>query len=282
MSNIRANLFIVGAQKCGTSALFQYLAAHPQIVGCEPKEPHFFASNLNNFQSRLAFYHSLFKQSRTVPYYMDGSTSASMRPDREGVADVIHLYNPESKIIYVTREPMERIVSHYRHRVQRGTENRRFADAVLNQPDYVNFTRYFYQLEPYLQLFGPERLAVLRSEELDERTADVVHRITKWLELPPFEDCTHLHLRHHVSDQRVIQQQYLSITYPIRRFVALSRIYRFIPRSLRSQISRFARKTVIRPDLDLSIQEDLNDVRNEVLPVLNEERCHALEYELHL
>jgi hypothetical protein len=40
---MRANLFLVGAAKSGTTALADYLDQHPEIWICRPKEPNFFA-----------------------------------------------------------------------------------------------------------------------------------------------------------------------------------------------------------------------------------------------
>lgn len=38
---------IIGCMKCGTTSLFYYLSQHPQIAACNPKEPNFFADDLN-------------------------------------------------------------------------------------------------------------------------------------------------------------------------------------------------------------------------------------------
>src|SRR5690606_30582215 len=49
-SMTRPNLFIVGAPKCGTTAWVEYLSSHPEIFFCDPKEPHFFNTDIPNFR----------------------------------------------------------------------------------------------------------------------------------------------------------------------------------------------------------------------------------------
>ena len=42
----KPNFFVVGAPKCGTTALYQYLAQHPDVFLPETKEVHYFGSDL--------------------------------------------------------------------------------------------------------------------------------------------------------------------------------------------------------------------------------------------
>ena len=46
----RPNFFIVGAPKCGTTALSHYLRQHPRIFFSLPKEPHYFATDLPRYR----------------------------------------------------------------------------------------------------------------------------------------------------------------------------------------------------------------------------------------
>ncbi|MGB3639413.1 MAG: sulfotransferase [Rivularia sp. (in: cyanobacteria)] len=60
---MKPNFFIVGAPRCGTTALSEYLRSHPNIYVSQPKEPHYFAADLDNcrFTKTLEEYLSLFK-----------------------------------------------------------------------------------------------------------------------------------------------------------------------------------------------------------------------------
>ncbi len=58
----KPNFFIVGAPKCGTTALAAYLKEHPQVFFSDPKEPHYFNDDFANrhttsLQTYLSYFH---------------------------------------------------------------------------------------------------------------------------------------------------------------------------------------------------------------------------------
>jgi hypothetical protein len=55
----RPQFFIVGAPKCGTTAMCHYLSQHPEIFISTPKEPHFFDTELFKVNAQLSSYHYL-------------------------------------------------------------------------------------------------------------------------------------------------------------------------------------------------------------------------------
>ncbi|NJO14781.1 MAG: sulfotransferase [Thioploca sp.] len=60
----KPNFFIVGAPKCGTTALSEYLSSHPNVFMSYPKEPHYFSTDMPNKRSSssLEDYLQLFKK----------------------------------------------------------------------------------------------------------------------------------------------------------------------------------------------------------------------------
>jgi hypothetical protein len=110
--NIKANLFIIGGQKCGTSTLFDNLINHHDIHGGEIKEKNFF-SHENLFNKGQDWYHSLFPSIKTYNYFkpiyfLDASPSYLYRLN---VAELIHNYNPNAKFIIMMRNPIDRAFS---------------------------------------------------------------------------------------------------------------------------------------------------------------------------
>lgn len=107
-----ANLFIIGAQKCGTSTLFDNLIKHKNIHGGKVKEKNFF-NHEHLFEKGIDWYHQLFPNvsffipSRTN-YFLDASPS--YLPSKE-VAKKIYAYNPEAKFIIMMRNPIDRAFS---------------------------------------------------------------------------------------------------------------------------------------------------------------------------
>ena len=70
------NFFIVGAPKCGTTALYEYLRAHPNVFMPELKEPHFFAKDLGGYPriKTLEAYRELF-EARAAQHLAVGEAS---------------------------------------------------------------------------------------------------------------------------------------------------------------------------------------------------------------
>ena len=107
----RPNFFIVGAPKCGTTALYEYLHPHPNVFMPKVKEPHFFASDLGAYPAikTLDDYTKLFAEStgehtrlgEASVYYLRSSTAIHN----------IHEYNPDARIIAMFRNPVDMVHS---------------------------------------------------------------------------------------------------------------------------------------------------------------------------
>jgi hypothetical protein len=82
---------------------------------------------------------------------------------------------PTARLIYLVRDPLARIVSHYRHNFAKGKETRPLNAALYGQRRgiYLHTSRYYTQLRPFLKHYPPERVLVLSTEELqiDRRAA---------------------------------------------------------------------------------------------------------------
>jgi hypothetical protein len=105
----KPNFFIVGAPKCGTTALFAYLREHPNIFMPEVKEPHFFAKELGTYPrvKTLAEYTELFAGS-TDRHLRVGEASVYYLRSSVAIAN-IREFNPEARIIAMFRNPVEMI-----------------------------------------------------------------------------------------------------------------------------------------------------------------------------
>jgi hypothetical protein len=109
---MKVNLFGIGSAKCGTTTLFDILDRHPDICGSSPKEADFFAS-LNNFEKGYRWYHE------TCFFHYSGQKFLlDITPNYSGTnfqtaAKRLHSYNPEAKLIYLLRDPFERLCSEW-------------------------------------------------------------------------------------------------------------------------------------------------------------------------
>ena len=176
----KPNLFVIGAMKSGTSSLCAHLAEHPAVFMSPVKEPEHF-SRPENFLRRQRHYLRLFRRASNEVYLGEGSTEYTKRPTYDGVAERIHAFNPEARLVYVMRDPFQRLVSHYRHQVRKGREKKALAEAIRRPSDYLPTSYYAYQLRPYLKLFGSRAIYLDTFESLVASPARFCARLFEWL-----------------------------------------------------------------------------------------------------
>jgi hypothetical protein len=160
------NLIVIGAAKCGTTSLHEYLDEHPAISMTAEKELHFFVEE-KSWGRGLEWYESHFDAS--APVRGESSPTYSAFPLWRGVPERMARTIPEAKLVYCVRDPVERIVSHYMHRTvnwpEMGTIEEALADPHIREW-LVTPSHYWLQLEQYLEHFPPEQILVLDSDEL--------------------------------------------------------------------------------------------------------------------
>jgi hypothetical protein len=165
------NLVVIGGLKCGTTSLHHYLNLHPQIGMSRPKELNFFVAELN-WELGPDWYANHFSAADEVRG--ESSPHYTNEPRLSGVAErMSRTLGPEARVVYMVRDPIDRMLSHYLHNVGGGYE-RRDLDAALSDPEsaYMHRSHFAMQLEPYLERFGDERIEIVTREELrDEREA---------------------------------------------------------------------------------------------------------------
>jgi len=179
------NLIVIGAAKCGTTSLHEYLDEHPEIAMSREKELHFFVDR-KNWDRGLEWYEAQFDAS--APVRGESSPGYSAYPLYEGVAERMAQTIPEAKLVYLVRDPVERIVSHYTHRTvnwpEMGTLEQALADSHVREW-LVTPSRYWLQLERYLTRFPAEQILVVDSDELLASRAEVLARIFGFLGVDP-------------------------------------------------------------------------------------------------
>ncbi|MEW8073204.1 MAG: sulfotransferase [Candidatus Thiodiazotropha endolucinida] len=107
----KPNLFIVGAPKCGTTALAAYLGDHPQVFMSTPKEPHYFADDFPGYQvtNDLDEYLSIFSNAKPGARVV-GEASVYYLYSRTAIAN-IKAYDPEAQLVVMLRNPVDMVCS---------------------------------------------------------------------------------------------------------------------------------------------------------------------------
>lgn len=183
-------VFLIGAQKAGTTSLAHFLDLHPEIRVAQPKEPHFFT----RFQDRgLDWYRSCFGDADDR-VLIDASTSYTMAPTvtdtgsrnpLAGVPDRIHTVSPGARFIYLLRDPVERTYSAYWHQVRAGEEKRPFRDAIAGDNVYLDASNYAWQIRVYLERFSRDRFLFLLSTSLANDPAQTLETCFRFIGVAP-------------------------------------------------------------------------------------------------
>ncbi|MEL7533404.1 MAG: sulfotransferase, partial [Bacteroidota bacterium] len=190
----------------GTSSLYRYLVAHPQVLPCQLKEPQFFSKGPHFVEREIESYWALFpprqyqgdlsfvwpelnEQGRI--YHLDvqkkrlaGQTyitgEASANTFREVSPSLLQQYVPEAKLILCLRDPVERCFSSHRMHQRFQAEGRDQGFSVKDfQTDieaelagehhrYLACSRYLDHLPAWIDTFGRDRLQIVITEELGD------------------------------------------------------------------------------------------------------------------
>jgi hypothetical protein len=173
------NLVVIGGLKCGTTSLHHYLNLHPEIGMSRPKELNFFVEELN-WPLGPDWYAGHFSSRR--PVRGESSPHYTNEPRFSGVAERMREVVPETRIVYVVRDPIDRLLSHYLHNVGGGYERRPLEEA-LDDPEsaYVDRGLYARQLDPYRERFPRERIEIVTREELKREREATMRRLFAFL-----------------------------------------------------------------------------------------------------
>jgi len=127
---VAPNFFIIGAPKCGTTSLSEYLKTHPNIYFSRVKEPHFFDLDVSQrLKLNLQTYLSLFANADPRLHKAVGEGSTGYLFSKVAVSEILK-FNPNAKFIVMLRNPLELVPSWHSEMYFEGVESvREFAMA---------------------------------------------------------------------------------------------------------------------------------------------------------
>lgn len=179
----QVDFIIIGVQKSGTTSLAEWLNYHPQLSLCSQKEPDFF-SRTDQWKEKLHEYHNLFQRNNEEHIkWFEASTSYSWFLEFPFVATRLKEYNSKLKLIYIVREPISRIKSHYKHNFLKGYTSKSFSKEVIENPTYLSHSSYALQIRSFLKEFGKEQILFLKFEDLISNPQKVLTKVFNFLEI---------------------------------------------------------------------------------------------------
>lgn len=276
------NFFIVGAPKCGTTAMFDHLAQHPDVFMPARKETQFFARDLD--ERRHGDDRTFI---RDLDQYLD--LFADWRGERGiGEGSVWHLYSkvaageikkfsPEARIIIMLRNPVDAMHSLHAQRLVSGAEDiASFEEAVRAEEDrargkripryafiakglqYRQVVRWSSQVERYFDTFGRDRVLTLLFEEFVADPACAYRKVCAFLDVDPDFVPTF----NRVNPSSVVRSRLVRDV--LRFHPALPGATRYPPGFVRKHWRRLKRALVLmnekpqaRPPLDAALRAEL-------------------------
>lgn len=267
------NLFLVGAGKSGTSALYEYLSCHSQIYMAPEKELSYFGADLD-FRSRrlsLAEYLRFFEGTEDYSYRGDASVQYLLSGH---AAAEIKEFSPEAMILILVRNPLE--VMHARHaqNVYAGSETiRDFASAVeaearrrcgldiprgvecVNWLYYRDWVRYSEQITRYLNVFGRGRVWLGVYDDLKANPLEVYRSVMRFLKLSDANPLAFKKINVNKSARSFAFQRAVT-----GRFSTVNRVAKImVPnRKLRSILQRFLMQANSKPAIRVPVGSELH------------------------
>lgn len=226
------SLFLIGAPKCGTTALSHYLAQHPDIFMSEQagnKEPRFFcpdlwfpeSSNVTTWEA----YCSLFRDAPHTTTYL-GEASPSYLRSLDAVPEIMQTAT-DPRFVIMFRDPVELIISLHNQKTKQGLEDRPLHEAwhlqdkrLKNEalPVNVDNGRYMQyadvaslgtQLERFLSHVPRAQAHYIFFEELQRKPEKIYADLMNFLELPLVPPETFNHLNPSVTFRWPVLERFL-------------------------------------------------------------------------
>src|SRR5690554_1094693 len=170
------NLLVIGAMKAGTTSLHDYLNKHPAVFMTDPKEIHYYDS-LSGLKEEE--YLSYFKTDKKIVGTTPQNYTKAHHSDFQYIPEKIFKDTPNVKLIYIVRDPFERIRSHelemrYGDSMERIKQNHQLGDQWRT-------SLYFYQINKYLKYFSKNQIHVLTLESLIKNKLVELNKIFNYL-----------------------------------------------------------------------------------------------------
>jgi hypothetical protein len=179
---MKPNFIGLGGQKCASTWLYAVFADHPEVYVSAPKDVDFFSSFYDRGNQWYEAHFDNAEGKRAV-----GEISVSYLPDSDAPARA-HAYNPDFRIIVALRDPVERVYSNHLHEIRLGHFSSRdlsFEVGLLNNPMYVEQSRYAKHLARWLEYFPVSQVLVILQEDIRTNPQREARRLYTFLGIDP-------------------------------------------------------------------------------------------------
>ena len=284
MKDLKVDFFVVGAARCGTTSLYNYLNQHPDIFLPNIKELNYFSrveskdssdykepKKDQQYHTKIIksehTYNSLFNNSKENQ--INGDISPSYLWDTE-TANRIYKHNPKAKIIISLRNPIHRAFSHYVMNYSIGQEKHdNFRDALNAKTEmiwgggnlYEELSYYYKTVLPYYQIFGKENIHTLIFEEWTSNKDTALEEIFNFLGV----DRNFIINHSIVHNEKVAYKNIKTLNFLRSRFIKSFLDFFLFTKTKNRLKDKFFKKEDFTKNIDPEIQNELkNNFRKDV------------------
>lgn len=265
MDNI-PDFIIIGAMKAATTTLYKQLASQPGVFMSELKEPNFFSDD-DQFSKGTNWYLDLFRHANEDDLIGEASTHYTKFPTYPKTVSRMLQVLDSPKFIYIIRHPIERLISQYIHEWSQGKISKGINEAIIDNPELINYSLYYTQLSPYIDAYSKSQILLVFFERLKLDPQQELDRICVYLDYQgKMEWCQNLGLSN-ISSERIRKFPFYDVL--IESEIAKHLRRTLIPKSFRKQIKQnFQMKH--RPLLDEQTTRHLEELFNKDLQKLGD------------
>ncbi len=205
------NLFVIGAQRAGSTSMWRYLRAHPEIYMSEVKEPGFLCFDggrpVFSHVGDPTFYDQIVTDSQDYLKLFEAGSEARYR----GESSSFYLYfeesrrtlaerYPDARLVVILRDPVDRAWSSYVYLRRLGGETLDdFGKALAAEPTrieqnyeplfhYAAASRYLDQLTALFEHFDRSQVHIMTLEHLQSDPAGAMAQLFRFLGIDPDAD----------------------------------------------------------------------------------------------
>ena len=246
--------------KSGTTSLFHELSEFATIVTTIDKEPNVLTDAQSKSQA-IVLYQRQFGRSRPSRIRLEASTEYTKMEAAQAASRALSWLEPNIRLIYMIRSPVERAISHYHHDFVRGSHKQSIREALLSPEPanpYIAVSRYLDRLRPWAERFPEDQIYIVRLEDYIVDHGRTMEGILSWLGLDDVVRTAPI-LENASSARPTLKGMWKTVA---RSGLYRSTLRRVLPPSLRSQIrySLLPRGPVQLPQLGDDDHSKLTDL----------------------
>lgn len=276
------SFFIVGAPKCGTTALCKYLSQHPGVFISTPKELNYFDAD---FKTKV--------RARSLPEYLEIFSEGDGKICGEGstsylyskvAAENIHRFNPDAKIIIMLRHPVTVMQSFHSQLLFNGSSEtvQDFAEAIALEPErkrgnhipsrcivpemllYREVVSFSAQVNRYLELFGKEQVHVIVFDDFKKDVASAYRSVLEFIGADPSFTTDFVRINSNKKARSSWLQQLLK--YPPAKVLEIGKYFlwpipqawrRYLLESVKAKLKQLNTQKVSRPPISEQLHQQL-------------------------